>query len=631
MKYESQLFAAVCLMFGLAFTGRADVYPDTTGELFTTGAQQLDITSVTVTSNTTNIFFTINLAGNPQATNWGSYAIALDTGAGGATNGNGSGAAISFPPGIKYWVNCLGWGSPQLWQYNSGTAAWTNLGGATFANTTNSVSLAVSYASVGLTNGQSFKFDAYTFSGTGGAVDDLANPAEASTYWSIPYTNSLMEIYPNPAPSYVYYDKTNDLFTTGAPQLDIASVAVSAANSSMITFTINVVGNPAATNSGSYAIALDTGAGGATNGNGSSAAISLTKGINYWVNCYGWGSPQLWQYNSGTATWTNIGGVTFANSSNSVSLTLPYASVGLTAGQPFKFDAYTFSGTGGAVDDLANPAEASTYYNVPYTNGLALGYPVAVYTDTASDTFLSGSPELDITSAGVWNDGTNLSFIINVSGIPANNSGVGEYAVALVTAPGGATSGNGTTTNTSLTEGMNYWIFSYAYGGPQLWQYNSNSATWSNIGGASLATSIHSVTLTVPFANLGLTAGQTIQFDAYTFEYGSPAIDDLANPAETINWWSVPAYTNSLVRNYTLTGGSTAAPAPVIQLSWAGTQLYLTAATVTGVSYILESTASLNPASWSPVSTNGGNGGVITNTVTVNPTAGPAYYRYLVK
>ncbi len=391
MKQKITLIAAIGLLAACASTSRADFYPDTTGELFTAGAQQLDIASVVVTNDTSNLYFTINLVGNPQATNWGSYAIALVTGPGGATNGNGSGAAISLTEGINYWATCLGWGVPQLFQYNSATATWTTSATApTFANSSSSVSLTVPYASVGMTPGQQFEFNAYTFSGVGGALDDLANPKEASTYWNAPYTNSLLNIYPNPAPGYVYYDNTNDLFSAVAQQFDIASVAVAAPNSSAISFTINLVGNPQATNWGSYAIALVTGPGGATNGNGSGAAINLTEGINYWVVCLGWGNAQLCQYNPNTALWTtNNTGLTFANSSSSITLTMPYASLDLTPGQPFKFDAYTFSGTGGAVDELANPKEASSYFNVPYTNNLAVTYPVAIYSDATNDIWLS--------------------------------------------------------------------------------------------------------------------------------------------------------------------------------------------------------------------------------------------------
>jgi len=380
MRSNLLLIVVACLLAYFDLSSRAAIYLDATNDLFAgANAPQLDITSAVVTNDATNLYFTINLLGNPVLTNWGSYAIALVTGPGGATNGNGSGAAISLTRGINYWVNCLGWGSPQLWQYNASTLTWTNIGGATFANGSNSVSLTVPYASVGLTNGASFQFDAYTFSGSGGAMDDLANPSQTINWWSVSYTNSLVKTYSifsytNPASSWIYYDTTNDLFTTTAPQFDISSVSVSS-DSNNISFTISLLGNPSSVNWNNYAIALVTGPGGATNGNGSGALISNPKGINYWATCLGSGTPQLWQYNTNTLTWTNIGGVTFANSSSSVSLTMPYTSLGLTSGASFKFDAYSFSGTGGAMDDLANPGWASSWWNVSYAGSLAEDYP----------------------------------------------------------------------------------------------------------------------------------------------------------------------------------------------------------------------------------------------------------------
>ena len=198
MNGQFPIIAAISVLAAVALTARADVYTDATNDLFTTSAPQLDISSVAVTNDSTNLYFTIKVIGNPILTNWGSYAVAFATGPGGATNGNGSGAAISLTKGISYWVSCLGWGSQKLYQFNTNSLSWvTNNGVITFANSSNSVSLTVPYASLGLTAGASFQFDAYTFSSTGGAVDDLANPNQASGWWSTPYTNNLVFTYPS--------------------------------------------------------------------------------------------------------------------------------------------------------------------------------------------------------------------------------------------------------------------------------------------------------------------------------------------------------------------------------------------------------------------------------------------------
>jgi hypothetical protein len=202
MTNRCRFVLAACLLAFATAKVRADVYTDATNDLFTIGAPQLDIASVTVTNDSTNLYFTINLVGNPILTNWGSYAIAFVTGPGGATNGNGSGAAINLTEGINYWATSLGWGSQMLYQYNFNTQSWsTNSSRIGFANSSNSVSLTVPYAGLGLTVGASFQFDAYTFSSTGGAVDDLANPVQTVNWWSIPYTNDLVENYTISLPS----------------------------------------------------------------------------------------------------------------------------------------------------------------------------------------------------------------------------------------------------------------------------------------------------------------------------------------------------------------------------------------------------------------------------------------------
>lgn len=189
--------ATVCWLAISASTGRASVYLDAANDLFAgANAPQLDIASVVVSNDTANLHFTINVLGNPVLTNWGSYAIAFVTGPGGATNGNASGAAICQTSGINYWLTCLGWGNQELCKFNTNTLAWTtNSAGLVFANSSNSVALTVAYANLGLSAGASFQFDVYTFSGTGGAVDDLANPNVASSWWNIPYTNNLVDTY----------------------------------------------------------------------------------------------------------------------------------------------------------------------------------------------------------------------------------------------------------------------------------------------------------------------------------------------------------------------------------------------------------------------------------------------------
>jgi hypothetical protein len=72
--------------------------------------------------------------------------------------------------------------------------------------------------------------------------------------------------------------------------------------------------------------------------------------------------------------------------------------------------------------------------------------------------------------------------------------------------------------------------------------------------------------------------------------------------------------------------------APVITTAVTGTNLWLLVDTVTGRDYVLESTPVLAPTPlWTSVSTNAGNGGVLTNSVPLNPALPQTYFRYLVR
>ena len=111
----------------LGFSAHATTYLDTTGDTFTgAGGGILDITSVEVNNNATDLIFKINVAGDPVATDWGKYMIGIDSVAGGDTAGDGWARPISMPSGMDYWVGS--WvdsgNGAQLWQY---TGAWAPL------------------------------------------------------------------------------------------------------------------------------------------------------------------------------------------------------------------------------------------------------------------------------------------------------------------------------------------------------------------------------------------------------------------------------------------------------------------------------------------------------------------------
>lgn len=207
MKLPSlALLLAACIAIpGTAFAiqGTNSPYTDAAGDIdpgIANGGGTLDILGMEVTNNATSVIFTLSLNGNISTTDWGNFMIGISTGSTASTNtGNGWARPIQVNSplgGMDYWVGS--WvnsgGGSQLWSYNG--SSWSGpsaLAGYSFlAGATSSITYTLTLASLGLANGDTFYFDAYS-SGSGGgdsAVDALANPNISITAWGGPYTSS---------------------------------------------------------------------------------------------------------------------------------------------------------------------------------------------------------------------------------------------------------------------------------------------------------------------------------------------------------------------------------------------------------------------------------------------------------
>ncbi len=197
-KTRSFVLAAVLLLAGPALGA---IYNDATGEgsILNTWPH-LDISSVEVKNTATNISFQINLVGNPIATSWGEYQIGINSISGGATNGivpNGRPITMSVG-GMDYWIRSWNTGA-ETYHWNAAGSSWVQ-DNATWAppsaiqspvKTTNSVTLTMTLASLGMSVGDSFFFDVSSSGSTAtdSAVDALANPnpTSASGDWASPY------------------------------------------------------------------------------------------------------------------------------------------------------------------------------------------------------------------------------------------------------------------------------------------------------------------------------------------------------------------------------------------------------------------------------------------------------------
>jgi len=175
-------------------------------------------------------------------------------------------------------------------------------------------------------------------------------------------------------------------------------------------------------------------------------------------------------------------------------------------------------------------------------NSPAIG---ATFFDSTGENF-DGNAHLDISSVQVTDDGTNITFKINVSAASITSPDWGKYQIGIDTGSGtgdpNTPVGNPWGRNIAMANKMDAWIGSWvdSGGGFQPWVYSGGS--WSQNGTGAPVLSGNSTTITTSLASLGLSPGQTFFFDVYTSGGGNgdSANDALANPNQTINDWQVP-------------------------------------------------------------------------------------------
>jgi hypothetical protein len=186
-------------------------FADVAGDNY--GPTYVDITSVDVTSDATNLTFQINL--NPAANLltsdgsqiYGKYQIGFQTGESGntaVTNPYGNPIGISGGTGVDYWIGSWADNSPtepfgggaQLYQYVGGTP--TLIAGigtnAPFIDVpvtlgATSTTIVIPLGSLGLAQGDTFKFDVYTTFGNPGGQSayDALGKATQTTAPGTPY------------------------------------------------------------------------------------------------------------------------------------------------------------------------------------------------------------------------------------------------------------------------------------------------------------------------------------------------------------------------------------------------------------------------------------------------------------
>lgn len=174
-------------------------------------------------------------------------------------------------------------------------------------------------------------------------------------------------------------------------------------------------------------------------------------------------------------------------------------------------------------------------------------FGATTYTDSVADVAVPGGPypHIDISSVQVSNTTTTLSFKIILSGDPVATDW-GKYMIGFDLGAGGDTAGNGWGRPITMEGGMEHWIGAWvdSGNGAELrgfaGAWNLNSATYgTNPANLGITKDTSSVTVTFDLAALGLTVGNTFQFDVYSSGGGGSdgAVDALSLATPSITDW----------------------------------------------------------------------------------------------
>ena len=175
------------------------LFNDAIGDIdpgISTGNGTLDLVSMEVSHTATDVQFKLTVNGNIGTTDWGKFMVGIANNKGygtSTTDGWGRPITMSANGGMTNWLGS--WvdsgGAAQLYNYSTGSwsAPAAPSGFTRAAGAQSTITYGVSIASIGMSIGDTFSFDAYSSGGGGGdsAVDALANPNVAVTRWDQAY------------------------------------------------------------------------------------------------------------------------------------------------------------------------------------------------------------------------------------------------------------------------------------------------------------------------------------------------------------------------------------------------------------------------------------------------------------
>ena len=199
--------AASALLAGVALQAHAapgvTTFNDAINDIdpgISTGSGTLDLVKMEVSNTESDVMFKLTVNGNIGSTDWGKFMIGIANNKGyGTSSSDGWGRPITMSANggmtnwIGSWVDGGGGAENRSNQTSWGLTGATyngNFGGFSLsAGAQSTITFTVSIASLGMSIGDTFSFDAYSSGGGNGdsAVDALANPSVAISSWGQAY------------------------------------------------------------------------------------------------------------------------------------------------------------------------------------------------------------------------------------------------------------------------------------------------------------------------------------------------------------------------------------------------------------------------------------------------------------
>jgi hypothetical protein len=209
---STSILLAGALSMGVAsqLSANPDLYTDSANDIdpgIATAGGTLDILSLEITNNASDIVFKLTVNGSVNATDWGKFMIGMAQGGAAASNGNGWGRPINMDSPIGGMTRWIGWwvdggGGAENLVFSGGSwslagATYNGNFGGFFAAAGNEMTYTMSLSSLGLNLGDTFYFDAYSSGGGGGdsAIDALANPNQSVSSWGDTYTSTGTNLF----------------------------------------------------------------------------------------------------------------------------------------------------------------------------------------------------------------------------------------------------------------------------------------------------------------------------------------------------------------------------------------------------------------------------------------------------